>query len=129
MIVFSAEIGTTCVSHTGIPVSRSNVPGVDGFTGGVRCDPEREGLSVERGKSLVRRSPVVAHAYPISPATFHGNAFYVSGAANIHDEDEKPIRIALELKPHASTPFAWNSTYINRITYIQLVTCFGEWLS
>ena len=56
----------------------------------------------------------MAHAYPIRPATFHGHALDVSGAADIHDKDEKPIRIALELKPHTATPFAWDSTDINK---------------
>ena len=69
----------------------------------------------------------MAHAYPIRPATFHGHAFYVSGASNIHDEDEKPVRIALELKPHTSTPFAWDSTYINRIKYISYIVYENEY--
>lgn len=111
-IVISPEIGRALVSHTGVPVSRSNVPSIDGFTGGVRSDPERERLAVERRKSLVRGSPIVAHVYPIRPATFHGHALDVSGAADVHDENEKPISIALELKPHTSNPFAWDSTSI-----------------
>lgn len=120
--VFSTEIGGARVSLTGAPASRSNIPSIDGFTGGVRSDPERERLTVERRKSLVRRSPIVAHAYPIRPATFHGHALDVSGTTDVHDEDEKPICITLELKPHTSPPLARHSIYIKHIiTYISYI--------
>lgn len=119
--VISTEIGGARVSLTGAPASRSNVPSIDGFTGCVRSDPERERLTVKRRKSLVRRSPIVAHAYPIRPATFHGHALDISGATDVHDEDEKPICITLELKPHTSPPLARHSIYTYIITYISYI--------
>ena len=68
------EVDVGLVGHPHVPIGRSDVVGDKGLFGGVRSDLEREGLATECGKSLVRGSPVVAHAYPAGFGALHPHA-------------------------------------------------------
>ncbi|GER40545.1 protocadherin-11 X-linked [Striga asiatica] len=103
------EVNIGAIGHAGSPIGRGNVVSNDSLVGRVRGYFERERLAVKGSKSLVRSSPVMAHAYPACLASLHPHACYVPTTRHIHHVHEQPISIALEHEPKPALSDAWHS--------------------
>lgn len=89
------------VGLTKRPIGRCDVGGNDGsaVAGG---DPEGEGLAVEEGVALPILPPIPRHRLPPRPRPLNLDGVNFAGAADVGDEYEVKVGVAVDCEPNPS---------------------------